>query len=353
MTDVIISFDSEDYLTPEAAEAELWWARNLSQRSIRGCFQLVGEMVRSLQRNGRHDVIDAISRHEINCHTDFHSLPPTHPEALEHLSLSDGIAYVLKTEAPCLATLATTFGRWPCSYCSPGDSWTPATLLAMARMGLGVFCNSRLSHSPNSPYWYCGLLVSSYSLDFQDYYDNFQAGEFQERFEQLVKSTPEDGVIVLYTHPTRLVTSAFWDQVFKDGARPPRDHWVGAPLRSDAEIHTIKQHCTRFLDYLSARADLRFIDFATLYAERAGTRRDLQVLLTEADLKPGEEGELPMRHSDETAFMPSTTFDDMTYGWLPYHRDFQGASLIDQARRLAWTAAPASREKSRRLSIRT
>lgn len=48
MPDIIISFDSEDYLTPAAADAELWWAQALSQRGIRGCFQLVGEFVRSL-----------------------------------------------------------------------------------------------------------------------------------------------------------------------------------------------------------------------------------------------------------------------------------------------------------------
>lgn len=345
MTDVIISFDSEDYLTPEAADAELWWADALSQRGIRGCFQLVGEMVRSLQRSGRQDVIDAIGRHEINCHTDFHSLPPTHPEALEHLSLDEGIAHVLKTEAPCMATLATTFGQWPCSYCSPGDSWTPATLLAMARMGLRVFCNDKLHNFRKTPYWYCGLLVAAYNLDFQHYYEDYQTGAFEADFQQLVDETPEDSVIILYTHPTRLVTSAFWDQVFKQGARPSRENWHSAPLRSADEISANKQHCEQFLDHLATRNDLRFIDFATLYAERSHQRRDLYALLSESGLRMGEEGALPLRISDEQSFMPSATFDGMTYDWLPYPNNFSGAALIEQASQLAWTAAPAVCEK--------
>ncbi len=345
MTDVIISFDSEDYLTPEAADAEKWWAEELHKRGLRGCFQLVGEMIRSLQAAGRQDVIDAIAKHEIDCHTDFHSKPPTHPEAVQDMSLSKGIEYVLKTEAPCLSTLATTFGQWPTSYCSPGDSWTPATLLAMCRMGLRVFCNDKLHGFQRTPYWYCGLLVTSYDLDFQYCYENHEDGAFEAKFQKLVDETPDDGVIVLFTHPTRLVTTQFWDQVFKDGARTPRDQWHGAPLRTDKEIAQIKSHCQGYLDYLVSRDDLRFIDFATLYNERASKRRDLYQLLIEQGLKPGEEGQLDLRESSAEEYMPSQTFDGMDYSWLPYPPEFTGDKLIDQARKLAWTAAPAEVNK--------
>ena len=62
--DVILSFDTEDFVTPEAQEAQLWWAQELSARGIRGCFQLVGEMVRRWQANDRRDIIDAIAQHE-------------------------------------------------------------------------------------------------------------------------------------------------------------------------------------------------------------------------------------------------------------------------------------------------
>lgn len=342
MVDVIISFDSEDYLTPEAADAELWWAKELSQRNIRGCFQLVGEMVRSLIRNGRQDVIDAIAQHEINCHTDFHSRPPTHPQAIEHMSLADGISYVLQQEAPCLSTLAETFGRWPISYCSPGDSWTPATLLAMAKMGLRVFCNDKFTEQLSVPYWFCGMLIASYNLDFQDYYENYQKGAFQADFNALVEQTNDDGVIILFTHPTRLVTSDFWDQVFADGVCPPREQWHSAPLRDDADIERCKDYCREYLDMLSSRNDIRFIDFATLYAERAEQRKDLDSILKEHGLQIGQEGQLPLQLSGQDSFLPSSTFDNVEYDWLPYPKNFSGQSLIDQAKHLAWTAGPAT-----------
>ncbi len=346
MTDVIISFDSEDYLTPEAADGEKWWAEALTARGLRGSFQLVGELVRALRRRGRQDVLDAIARHAIGFHTDYHSLPPTHPESVADLSLEDGVAHILRREANGMATLADAFGRWPVSYCSPGDSWTPATLLAMARMGIEVFCNDKLAPASRSPFWYCGLLVAAYNLDVQDYYEtgSYAPGRFEAAFEALVAQTPPDGVVVLYTHPTRLVTAAFWDEAFAGGKRPPLEECPPAPLRPAAEVAVQKERCERFLDWLAGRRDLRFIDFATLYGERARGRRDLDALLSECGLRAGDEGNLPLRLSGTDAFMPSSAFDDMEYRWLPYRPGFTGKALIEQARRLAWTAAPAVRK---------
>jgi len=345
VTDIILSFDSEDYLTPQAADAEKWWAEALASRGLRGSFQLVGELVRTLRRRGRQDVLDAIAQHAIGFHTDRHSQPPTHPEAVRDLSLAAGVAYVLRTEAPGLAALADAFGRWPASYCSPGDSWTPATLLAMARMGLKVFCNDKLAEFGRTPYWYCGMLVAAYNLDFQDFYEDsvYAPGRFEAAFEALVARTPPDGVVVLYTHPTRLVTSAFWDEAFAEGRRRPIEECPPAPLRPAAEVAVLKERCGRWLDWLAERHDLRFIDFATLHAERAASRRDLDALLNECGLCAGEEGKLPLRLSGAESYMPSAAFDGMQYRWLPYPPGFSGAPLIEQARHLAWTAAPAVR----------
>jgi hypothetical protein len=74
---VIISLDTEDYVSPNAIEAQKWWARTLSAHGIRASFQCVGELVREWLAKGRSDVIDAVARHEIG----FHELPLTtsHP----------------------------------------------------------------------------------------------------------------------------------------------------------------------------------------------------------------------------------------------------------------------------------
>lgn len=348
MVDVIISFDSEDYLTPEAADAERWWAEALQQRGLRGSFQLVGEMIRSLHRRGRSDVIDAIAAHEVGFHSNFHSAPPTHPPTVDGLPLDAAIAHILRSEAPGMAEIAATFSRWPISYCSPGDSWTPATLLAMSRMGVRVFCNDVIRHTSGLPYWYCGLLVASYDLDFQDYFEDetYRPGAFEATFAALEARTPADGVIVLYTHPTRLVTAEFWDAVFFGGKRPDLATCPAAPLRPADQIARQQQRCAGWLDWLRQRPGLRFIDFATLYEERAGSRRDIDDLLAETGLAPGQEGGLPLRTSPADAFLPSAVVASRDYHWPIYPPGFTGQRLINQAGQLAWTAAPANRRAS-------
>jgi hypothetical protein len=258
----------------------------------------------------------------------------------------------MQVESPGLETLASTFKTWPISYCSPGDSWTPATLLAMSRLGVKVFCNDRVQQSTYVPFWYCGMLVARYAFDFQSFYEdkNFKPGAFEEKFETLVKQMPQDGVIILYTHPTRMVTAAFWDEVFANGKRPKLPECPPAPLRKPDEIERIKTRCRGWLDWLCARKDVRMIDFAQLYKERSSGRRDLQVLLDEESLAPGCEGRLPLRNSGTEAYLPSSAFMSWKYQWIPYTPGFKGEKLIHQMSQLAWTAAPATKTPGSRAS---
>jgi len=211
--DLILSFDSEDFVTPEAADAEIWWAEELRRRNLRGCFQIVAEMLRSLKRWGRQDVIDALSRHEADYHSNYHSIPPTHAHALEGMTLAEGVDWVLRREAGGLATHLETFGRMPVSYCQPGSSWTPATLLAMAALGLKAFCGSPFRSLPGRLFWYCGMLVSQYDLRIEKYFEagDPRPGSFETDFEKRAQEIGEDGLMVVFTHPTRLVTSAASD----------------------------------------------------------------------------------------------------------------------------------------------
>jgi hypothetical protein len=92
---LIFSFDSEDYITPAAAEAEKWWAETMTKHGITACIAIVGELVRTLQKRGRKDVLSAMSVHEIAYHSDFHSLPPTWAEVLDECGWQDGIERIL------------------------------------------------------------------------------------------------------------------------------------------------------------------------------------------------------------------------------------------------------------------
>ena len=96
---LIFSFDSEDYITPEAADAEKWWAEAMTRQGITACICMVGELARSLRDQGRRDVVEAIRRHEICYHSDLHSAPPVHAVYLEGMGWEEGLAAVRAREA--------------------------------------------------------------------------------------------------------------------------------------------------------------------------------------------------------------------------------------------------------------
>jgi len=339
--DIIFSFDSEDYLTPEAADGEKWWAEELTRRGLRGSFQLVTEMVRSLARRDRSDVIEAIRRHEVGFHTSWHSLPPTHPEAIEGLSLAEGVRWVLRTEAEGWGDLIGLFERVPISYCPPGDSWTPATLLAMAALGVKVGSGFPV-HAATNPFWYCGLLCLGYDLAFDSFMAESPDEEqrFKTAFEEMARGR-EGGVLTVFTHPARLMTARFWDHVFYKGARPPADQRPPAPLRAPEHVRMIEDRMRRLLDWIQARPGVRFSDYATVHAARAAAGRDLPVLLGECGLKAGEQGRLPLRESKRAPCLSAQAVDAFRYAWPVYAEGFSGPQLHAQMRGLLWTSAAA------------
>src|SRR3954454_24734332 len=90
--DVILWFDTEDYLLPADDDAAKRLAEMLSARGVRATFKVVGEKARVLEKRGRTDVIAAMQKHDIAYHSNFHSVHPTPTEYLADCGLLDGIA---------------------------------------------------------------------------------------------------------------------------------------------------------------------------------------------------------------------------------------------------------------------
>src|SRR5581483_3150792 len=67
--DVILWFDTEDYLLPADDDAAKRLAEMLTARGIRATFKVVGEKARTLERRGRTDAIEALKKHCIGYHS--------------------------------------------------------------------------------------------------------------------------------------------------------------------------------------------------------------------------------------------------------------------------------------------
>ena len=272
--DVIFSFDSEDYETPDADEGELWWAEALRRHGFTACFCLVGELARALEARGRRDVLAALAGHEIAFHSDVHSAHPVHAECLETMGWDDGVAAVLAQEARGVADVRRLTGQQPSAYCKPGYSWAPQVPAAMALLDIPVFCDAPFEWAPGQPMFYCGQLCVKYHTHFDGY---FTASNRRQRMRadflaHLEQRRRDGGVLVMFTHPCRLITSAFTD-TFRGGINRPRSAWAPAPLRPRAEIEALMADFDDFLGWVARETDAHVITYRELWQRSNGGSR--------------------------------------------------------------------------------
>ena len=79
MTEIVFSFDTEDYVNPHAADGIINSAHILREAGIKGCYNVVGMLAEALEEWGRDDIIKELSEHqhhqpddEQTCHRNDH-----------------------------------------------------------------------------------------------------------------------------------------------------------------------------------------------------------------------------------------------------------------------------------------
>ena len=87
---VLLWYDVEDFITPEADDALLALLDMMHELGIRSSLKIVGEKIRVLQQRGRSDIITKLADHEIGYHTESHSIHPTQLEYLKDTGFAKG-----------------------------------------------------------------------------------------------------------------------------------------------------------------------------------------------------------------------------------------------------------------------
>src|SRR6266513_1666159 len=122
--DLILWFDTEDYLLPADDDAAKRLAEMLTEKGVSATFKVVGEKARVLEQRGRKDVIEALKKHDIGYHANYHSVHPTPSEYLADCGLLDGMEEFIRREGGGAADVRRIFGvdTLAC-YGQPGSSW--------------------------------------------------------------------------------------------------------------------------------------------------------------------------------------------------------------------------------------
>jgi hypothetical protein len=284
--DVILWFDTEDYLLLADDDASKRLAEMLTARKIRATFKIVGEKARVLEKRGRRDVIAALKKHDIGYHSDFHSVHPTPTEYLADCGLLDGIAEFARREGDGAADVRRILGvKTLACYGQPGSSWGPQTMAGLKQIGVapsGVPCYvDEGSHVGlnNKPFWYAGTLTV-YNMGRGRGYTRMElhdpnavepAKKEVSEMAQRLGEKDGGGIISIFYHPCEWVHQQFWDGVnFSRGANPPREEWKAPPQRTAAETEAAFERFGQYIDHIRAIPGVRFVtagDLPSIYPD--------------------------------------------------------------------------------------
>lgn len=284
---MILSFDTEDFVTPESDDALLLLATELGKRGLRGNFALVGDKLRALIERGRRDVIEALRAHEIHYHSNDHHFFPLQAPLLEGLPWEEGLRWVMEHEAVGVDLIEQTFGIRPIAYIKADSHWTPQTLCAYRRLGIEVYSARHFLGGDPRPYRYMNLLC----LPYMGMLDTFIAQDGTPR--QLLATALSDierksegyadGPVVYGTHPCMWSCTTFYDvfNVKRRGSPPAKAKWRPAPLLAPQRIDRNRKFLRLLLDELLTRG-AQFMTYGQAAAEHRESVRWLDATVLEA-----------------------------------------------------------------------
>lgn len=289
--DVILWFDTEDYLLLADDDACLRLANMLTERKIRATFKMVGEKARVLEQRGRKDVIKALRQHDIGYHSDFHSVHPTPTEYLADCGWLDGVAEFARREGDGAADVRRIFRVKTLScYGQPGSSWGPQTLAALKDIGVapdGIPCyvdeGQHVGYN-QKPFWYAGALNvfnmgRGRGYTRMDLHDPAALEPAKKEVGAMVQRLGErvgGGLISIFYHPCEWVHQQFWDGVnFSRGANPPREDWKAPGQLTAEQTEGALARFALYVDHIRSLPGVRFVtasDLPGIYAD--SLRRD-------------------------------------------------------------------------------
>ena len=329
---VLLWFDTEDYILPADDDACKRLATMLTERHISATFKVVGEKARVLEKRGRFDVIAALQKHDISYHANLHSVHPTPSEYLADCGWLDGVAEFVRREGGGADDVRRIFGVNTLScYGQPGSSWAPQAIAALKQIGVatrGVPCYVDEGDHVGlnqQPFWYTGALnvfhmgENCTRMDLHEPGAVAPAKKNVAAIAERLRAKAGGGLISIYYHPCEWVHRQFWDGVnFSRGANPPREQWKLPPQRTAEETDGAFQRFGEYIDYIQALPGVRFVtarDLPGIYpdAVRDGGASEKDLAQIASRLSGGESGGIDFQVMENRAYSAADQWELLTF----------------------------------------
>lgn len=221
---VLLWFDVEDFITPEADDALGQLLTMLDSLGIKSTLKLVTEKARALKRRGREDVFELMRKHEIGYHTEKHSVHPVTTEYLNGMSFAAGAKEFEAREQQAFLELQELTGQGLTTYGQPGAAWASQTYPVLRKWGVQTYLDWHdIIDMNGSAYWYGGLLnwINLWANP-RVWLKEDDLAPAKRRYDDIVTGERECQLISIYYHPCEFSCEEFWDAVnFSNGINPP------------------------------------------------------------------------------------------------------------------------------------
>ena len=211
MTDIIFSFDTEDFTSNRAADGILYEAKLFKEEGVKGCFQMVGLLAKHLKDWGRTDVIEALLHHELGTHTYGHTLHPMINEYTDIKDFYEAQEELIRQESLGIEYIKETFGadKQIYSACPPGNQKSYVAMYGYHKMGIPIYADTFCDTAEGTGAYYCNIFHVYYAFGIEWFLRDATEEDIKKALDDLAKRERA----VIYTHPNMIIKSDFWDAV--------------------------------------------------------------------------------------------------------------------------------------------
>lgn len=234
VTEVLFSFDTEDFTSPAAAEGIKELAQLMSDEGVTAHFVTVGYLARALREWGRDDIIEAMKPHIKLFHTRDHSIHPNILEMSDVKDYNEIYPKVLAREMEGLRMLRDHLGvteAW--GTVPPGNSDSYVSYYAYAEMGLKIRGGAWFTdYTKGEDWWFCNLRQIPYLYTWEDFLPpaEFNPDAFLDKLATAERT-------FIFAHPNKVHSLEFWDILnYKYENLAPYGQWRESPQRDPKDV---------------------------------------------------------------------------------------------------------------------
>lgn len=265
MTDIIFSFDTEDFTSSRAADGILYEANLFREEGVRGCFCVVGLLAKHLKDWGREDVIKALSYHEIGTHTYGHTLHPMINEYTDIEDFEEAQRELIRQETEGIEYIKSTLGVdrvW--AACPPGNQKSYVAMYGYHKMGIPIYADTFCDTEWGTGAYYCNIFHANYTFGIEWFLRDATEEQMKEVLDQLAKRERA----VIYTHPNMIIKADFWDAInYHKENLVPFGEWIEAPDLDEEITKRVLENMRKLIRLIKNDPRFRIVTYSTLANE--------------------------------------------------------------------------------------